>query len=472
MMTIIGILLCATLGLHAVPGGRPAPAGRLAGFDIAGMQASQSGERRTHLPIPIADAATAADARQAAAPGPMGASRRDYALLFIMAVLLAAAFFNLMLFFGFQGNLAYLFFSLYCLANSFRAGVAPWAVMEGIPPNLPMGEGKFGILMYVVAAISLLAYLVTKFSFHKTHKLLSAILLIASALIPLAGEHPGLELLHFLSFSAFTLVLALAAFFLKKENSLFVLVGIVGYHLMICLGSLGLLPNGYYAGILFLVISISALSAKEIADQHRRERQAEARAVRLENQLLKRQIQPHYILNTLTSLEEVVDRTPARAAEFIQALADEFRLFSQAAGETLIPMADELNLCRAHLRIMEFRRGARFDLHVQGVEGTETIPPGVIHTLVENGTTHGYPGRISGRFQLTKEHTHRGVRYTMFNDSQPGDGGEHPEKGTGRRYVEARLEESYPGAWEFSWRRVAEGWEVAIELPDDRETGG
>ena len=118
---------------------------------------------------------------------------------------------------------------------------------------------------------------------------------------------------------------------------------------------------------------------------------------------------------------------------------------------------------------MEYRKGAKFNLSVEGIEGNEKIPPGIFHALIENGTTHGYKKKRSGKFSIMKESRAKCTRYIVFNDSENEDIQEEMEKGTGMKYIEARLEESFQGLWKLSSHRVNEGWEVVIDIYDNKE---
>ncbi|MFC1725904.1 sensor histidine kinase [candidate division KSB1 bacterium] len=389
---------------------------------------------------------------------------QKYLMIFFMAILFAAAIFNLVLFFGFNKNIAYLFFSLYCLTNSRRAYQLPFTMIESFESALALDYSSISVIMYILSGFSLFAYLITRFSFHRTQKVFSVFVL----LLPLIGfflpQSRLSELIHFILISLLPFVIVLYALFKKKEDSLYILLGIIGINIFLFLGIAGVIGNGYFFGISFFVIVISILSSKEIAVQNRKHREAVLRAARLEIELLKRNIQPHFILNTLTSLQELVEQNPQKASKFIQSLAEEFQLFSKVSGEKLILISDELKLCNAHLRIMEYRKGAKFELSTQGVDGTEKIPPGIFHTLIENGTSHGYLGRQNGKFNITKETGTGCTRFIVFNDSESEEIPEEIKKGTGMKYIEARLEESFPGYWKLSSGQVKNGWEVKIEI--------
>jgi LytS/YehU family sensor histidine kinase len=92
------------------------------------------------------------------------------------------------------------------------------------------------------------------------------------------------------------------------------------------------------------------------------------------------------------------------------------------------------------------------------------IPPAIFHTLVENGITHGYGKKNSGVFILSKEEFTNGVSYNLFNDSDSLKIYEPDKKGTGLKYVESRLEESYPGRWNLTSGQVPSGWLVSIKI--------
>ena len=78
-------------------------------------------------------------------------------------------------------------------------------------------------------------------------------------------------------------------------------------------------------------------------------------STRLRLELLKKNIQPHFLMNTLTSLIDWIEETPKKGVLFIEALAKEFDLLNQIENQTLIPVSQEIALCRAHLEIMEYR---------------------------------------------------------------------------------------------------------------------
>ena len=216
---------------------------------------------------------------------------------------------------------------------------------------------------------------------------------------------------------------------------------------------------------------LTAIGAQVQADR-RRARAATLTTARLEIELLKKNIQPHFLLNTLTTIMEVIEQEPKSAVAMIEALSGEFRILARVAGERLIPLGQEIELCRAHLRIMSLRRGVECSLTTSGVEAAAPVPPALFHTLVEGGVTHQIPREGKLEFILLATHEPDLLRYTLtvLGDNPPARG--PVRDGTGLRYVKARLEESFAGRWTLSAGPVAEGWRTVIEIRSPSESTG
>lgn len=385
--------------------------------------------------------------------------RDEYLKIFLMAILLTSGLFYIILFFGFNKNITYLIFSAYCFLNSF--GVfenLPWLILSNTGVIEPAG-GVFSFIIYIITCFTMIVFFLTKYSFYKTNRILSLVA-IAAPLVFLLFQ----ETYYVIAIYSFALIINLFALYRKKEGASFILIGLAGFIILFYIQICYSLSNGYFFGSLFFILFVSILSSREIAVQVKNHRQAVLRTSRLENELLKRNIHPHFIMNTLMSLQEVVEQNPDKASSFIQALAEEFQMFSKISGEALVSVEDEFRICRAHLQIMEFRKEARFELQITGFNGTEKIPPGIFHTLIENGTTHGYLNKKEGLFSITKNNYPGFTRYTVFNDSENGNVNEELIKGTGIKYIEARLEESFHGLWKLSYNMKNGGFEVVIDV--------
>lgn len=158
---------------------------------------------------------------------------------------------------------------------------------------------------------------------------------------------------------------------------------------------LGLLPAGavllgwLLARNLLLTALVSGVVLRLIYLRHaaRLREQAHHRA-RLE--LLQARMRPHFLFNSLNTIASLVGSDARRAEEVTLALADLLRA-SLEAGDRLIPLADELALCRRYLAMEQLRLGDRLELDWQigEVPAAARVPPLSLQPLLENAVFHG-----------------------------------------------------------------------------------
>jgi len=192
--------------------------------------------------------------------------------------------------------------------------------------------------------------------------------------------------------------------------------------------------------------------------------QALTRSARLEAEMLKRHLQPHFVMNTLTAIGGWIEEDPATAVRMIDALADEFRMLTRIADRRLIPLADELRLCRAHLDTLELRRETIYRLETTGLDEADQVPPALLHTLIENAVTHGPGGRRKVTMRLEASRAGGRLRY-VFTSARGDTKDAAGEPGTGTRYVVARLREAWGDDWTMTQEAVGDAWRVAIDMP-------
>ena len=189
------------------------------------------------------------------------------------------------------------------------------------------------------------------------------------------------------------------------------------------------------------------------------------RASRLELEMLKKQIEPHFVMNTLTALSEWIEANPRKGVEMIDALADEFRLIHDLSQQDLVSLQEELALCDRHLELMAFRRKGEFRLERELEDKQARIPPAVLHTLVENGLTHGSLGSgITFRIQQYSEGNQMVYRFSGpgSKEGKPQDS----QEGIGHAYIRSRLLENYGEAASFtSGEDEQGGWTSIITIP-------
>ncbi|WP_342380739.1 histidine kinase [Myxococcus stipitatus] len=229
----------------------------------------------------------------------------------------------------------------------------------------------------------------------------------------------------------------------------------------------GFSDRGFFLAFGGLLLCLTVVHAQQQRRQQERLESATRSAERLQLELLKRSLQPHFLMNTLGALSEWVETQPAQAVRFIEALGTAYRHLLAVSGERTIPLARELELCRAHLDVMGCRQGTAFQLEAEGVDLDAPVPPALLHTLLENAFSHNrYVSPHTFRLQgsLFSEGTRTRRRYVFLAPRGTG-AGQGGGEGTGSRYLRARLEEAFPGAWGLQDGPTEAGWMTRVEVP-------
>lgn len=196
-------------------------------------------------------------------------------------------------------------------------------------------------------------------------------------------------------------------------------------------------------------------------------RTAELQAARLEIELLKKNVEPHFLLNSLNAVMIWLEEDPKNAARLLEALADELRLLLAVSAKPSITMAEELELCRLHLEVMSLRHDKKFVLQTFDLFNEELVPPLVFHTIIENGLSHGFRGKELGRFWIKRVAGESGLTFEIGNNGTSASN-ESAGSGIGLRYVRTRLEESYPNRWQLESGPHPEGWLTKITIATER----
>ncbi len=214
-----------------------------------------------------------------------------------------------------------------------------------------------------------------------------------------------------------------------------------------------------------LVLSMMYLLAKRAREQKEAYEASLLLSSRLQNELLKKNIQPHFIMNTLTSLMSWVEESPKESVQFIEALSGEFEIMSDIAEKKLIPLEQEIELCQKHIQIMRYRKEVNYTFEVKNIPEGEFIPPAILHTVIENGITHNLPdhqNRIKMVLHFEENNLSKIYSLKTYGKSRPTT---HKKKGgTGMKYIRSRLAENYGDQWSLESKATEVGWETKIIL--------
>ena len=118
---------------------------------------------------------------------------------------------------------------------------------------------------------------------------------------------------------------------------------------------------------------------------------AETAARELELQVLRAQINPHFLFNALNNLRALINEDPARAREMVSRLSNTLRHTLQHSAKARVPLADELAVVQDYVALEQLHHEERLrvDWRVDPATAGASLPPMLLQLLVENAIKHG-----------------------------------------------------------------------------------
>jgi len=170
--------------------------------------------------------------------------------------------------------------------------------------------------------------------------------------------------------------------------------------------------------------------------------------------VLKNQMQPHFLFNSLNSLSELIDSNQNHATLMTQKLSDLYREILQASKTPKINLSDELSLVSKYLELESLRFGSRLHFKIEEVPANATIlvPSLIIQTLVENAIKHGVSQSLEGGWiNISVKKENYGYRILVSNSNANSiESKSIISSGTGLSNARSRLDLLYGPQHDFS----------------------
>lgn len=198
----------------------------------------------------------------------------------------------------------------------------------------------------------------------------------------------------------------------------------------------------------------------------RRDEQRAASLARARLEVLKGQLQPHFLFNTLNVIAELVHEDPEKADAMITALSEMLRLTLDSASEHLVPLEREMEFVERYFAIMQIRLGERlrYECTIDPSVRSALVPSFLLQPLVENAILHGIEpvpagGAVTIHAKVVGDKLHLSVA-----DNGVGMETAPEREGIGLANTRARLRELFGEAAQVVLRN-GKGVTVEVAMP-------
>lgn len=199
--------------------------------------------------------------------------------------------------------------------------------------------------------------------------------------------------------------------------------------------------------------------------------QLEARLAQSRLHMLKTQLQPHFLFNTLNDISELIHRDPDAADRMITELSDLLRISFQNLEVEEVSLAEELDFLKKYLAIeqMRFRERLKITIDADAETLGANVPNMLLQPLVENAIKHGIgPRAEGGRIVISALRNNGSLELQIKDDGLGIASGDLADlnEGVGLSNTRRRLRHLYGERHQFELKRAEnDGISVVIKLP-------
>jgi len=250
-------------------------------------------------------------------------------------------------------------------------------------------------------------------------------------------------------------------FMAKKRTNLFVVYGFVAmlsifllsvitlkligtspeapnYPLMnISARSYGLAVNILYAGLIgsSFIGFITWYSDIKIKEQLVRKN------LQTELALLKAQINPHFLFNTINNIDILIQKDATAASRYLNQLSDMMRFMLYETSSELIPLAKELEYIKKYIELQKIRTSNEkyVNLIISGSTENLKIAPAIFIPFIENAFKHSTNKKIENAINIAFEIEKNEITFTCLNYFENSETFKQAESGLGIDLIKQRL---------------------------------
>ena len=176
--------------------------------------------------------------------------------------------------------------------------------------------------------------------------------------------------------------------------------------------------------------AVAVASASEVAERESLKRQVSEAKM----QMMQAQVEPHFLFNTLASIDHLIETDPARASVMQKNLIQYLRAALPQMRENATDLGREVDLVSAYLEILKVRMEERLQVGFQVPKGLRSadFPPMMLQSMVENAIKHGLePKAEGGKLDVEAEIIHGDLHVTVADTGLGFSPGGASTSGTG-----------------------------------------
>lgn len=188
----------------------------------------------------------------------------------------------------------------------------------------------------------------------------------------------------------------------------------------------------------------------------------------MEMALVRSQLDPHLLFNTINNIDALILRDSQRASEYLNKLSDIMRFILYETKGDRISLAKEIEYIEKYIELQKIRTSNENYVHfeVTGQPGNAMIAPMVFIPFIENAFKHTTNKKLEQAILIQIDIHPEKVMLVCENRFDPNGKGQQVVGGLGNELIRKRLELLYPGQHQLNVLKTDERYCVNLTIPN------
>jgi sensor histidine kinase YesM len=215
-----------------------------------------------------------------------------------------------------------------------------------------------------------------------------------------------------------------------------------------------------------VILAVAIKLGRRWFESQDRQKELERQNLRSELAMLKHQISPHFLFNTLNNIDSLIGQNPQKASAAIIRLSDIMRYMLYNSQEKQVLLHKEIEYIASVIKLQSLRMATKgfIQLEIEGQPAKKKVAPLLLIPFIENAIKHGNksvpaPG-IRIAISIDDKDLHFNIVNQVDNNQQKDAKG-----GIGLQNVKRRLELLYPDKHVLQIRETQDIFEVSLKIP-------
>jgi LytS/YehU family sensor histidine kinase len=201
-------------------------------------------------------------------------------------------------------------------------------------------------------------------------------------------------------------------------------------------------------------------------ESQNRQKELERQNLKSELAMLKHQISPHFLFNTLNNIDSLISQNQQKASAAIIRLSDIMRYMLYNSQEKKVLLSKEIEYVGSVIKLQSLRMATKgfIKLNIEGESGNKKVAPLLLIPFIENAIKHGDKSVPPPGIAITIKISEDDLHFNIINHVEKKQV-KDPKGGIGLQNVKRRLALLYPDKHILKINETEDIFEVNLKIP-------